>query len=523
MTKFAGATERKGARAPFLVLSLICLALVACESAEVVPRVPAYDIVIAGGRVIDPESGLDAIRDVGIAGARIEAVSAERLTGATTIDASGLVVAPGFINLHSHSWTPLGQEFELRDGVTTALELEAGAYPVADFGTHAPIAIAGRARINYGASVGHAWIRSAILEGDEALAGADAMVARAIEEGGAGDMDRPAFRQPLSAEQLETLRQHLESGLDRGGLGIGMLLDYMSEVVDDAEMRVIFDVAAERRAPVIVHIRRGIAGDISGLNEIIDYARASGASVHICHVQANAMGNIREFLRVIRAARADGVEITTESFPYNAASTSNTAAVFDRDWQTIFGITYEDVEWAATGERFTEAMWHEYREKYPGGTIIHHYNREEWTSVATNAPDVIVAADGFPIFSLEQKVAPFGIGTNSRVLGRYVREKGSLSLTDAIAKMTWLPAGVLAGYSPAMAAKGRIRAGADADITVFDPETVIDNATFAEPFQPSSGIVHVLVGGRFALRDGELQDVFAGRRVLRSESGDAAR
>ncbi len=499
------------------VLTLCCCIAGCSDTPAVSPeRTVNYDVAINGGRVIDPESGLDAVRSIGIVGGRIAALSTKPMQGATTIDASGLVVSPGFINLHSHSWTPLGQEFELRDGVTTALELEAGAYPVAEFGTHAPIAIADQARINFGASVGHAWIRSAILEGDDALAGPDDLVASAVAEGGAGDMERPAFRAPLGAEQREELQLQLIAGLDAGGLGIGVLLDYMSEVVDDAELQVIFDVATTYQAPVIIHVRRGVAGDPAGLIEIIRYAKASGAPVHVCHVQANGMGNIDEFLRLIRAARDEGVKITTESFPYNAASAPNTAAVFNRDWQRIFGITYEDIEWAATGERFTKETWHEYREKYPGGTVIHHYNKEEWTSIATNAPDVIVAADGFPIFTLEHKVAPFGIGTNSRVLGRYVREKGSLTLNDAIAKMTYLPAKVLQDFSPSMALKGRIRPGVDADITVFDPATIIDNATYAEPYQASSGIVHVMVGGQFALRDGELQqDVFAGRRVLR--------
>jgi N-acyl-D-aspartate/D-glutamate deacylase len=475
-----------------------------------------YDLVLNGGHVIDPESGLDAIRNIGIAAGSIAAISTEPMQGATTIDASGLVVAPGFINLHSHSWTPLGQEFELKDGVTTALELEAGAYPVTKFGTHAPIAIEGNARINFGASVGHAWARSAVLEADDLVSGADHMRASAITEGDVRGMKRPAFREPLMPDQREELRKHLEAGLDEGGLGIGMLLDYMSEVVDDAEMQLVFDVAAEKQAPIIVHIRRGIAGDPAGLLEIIQYAKASGAPVHVCHVQANAMSNIDEFLRLIRKARDEDVRITTESFPYNGASTSITAAVFNRDWQTIFDITYEDVEWAATGERFNEETWHEYREKYPGGTVIHHYNKEEWTSVATNAPDVIVAADGFPIFTLEQKVAPFGIGTNARVLGRYVREKGSLSLQDAIAKMTYLPAKMLQGYSPSMAMKGRIKVGADADITVFDAATIIDNATYGDPYQASSGIIHVLVGGQLAISDGKLQsNTYAGRRVLR--------
>jgi N-acyl-D-aspartate/D-glutamate deacylase len=487
------------------VLIAILVGVTACNGTADNPSVNSvgYDIVITGGRVIDPETGLDAIRNVGIAGRSIAAVSDHAMQGTIMIDASGLVVSPGFINIHSHSWTPLGQEFELRDGVS-------------EFGTHEPIAIAGNARINFGASVGHAWIRSALLEGEDGLSGADEMVVRAIAEGGAGDMERPAFRAPLLAQQLEELRTHLEAGLDHGGLGIGMLLDYMSEVVNDTEMQIVFDVAAERQAPVFVHIRRGIAGDTAGLLEIIRYAAASGAPVHICHVQANAMGKIHEFLRLIREARADGVNITTESFPYNAASTSNTAAVFNRDWQTIFDITYEDVEWAATGERFTEKTWHAYREKNPGGMIIHHYNKEEWTSVATNAPDVIVAADGFPIFTLERKVAPFGIGTNARVLGRYVRANGSLSIAEAIAKMTYLPASVLDDYSPAMARKGRIQPGADADITVFDPNTVIDNATYRDPYQASSGIEHVVVAGAIVIRNGEMQEkVFPGQRVLR--------
>ena len=500
----------------FALLACCCVAGCVDTAKDTTENTIDYDFVLNGGRVIDPESGLDAIRNIGIVGQSIAAISTEPMQGETTVDASGLVVSPGFINVHSHSWTLLGQEFELRDGVTTALELEAGAYPVTEFGTHEPIAIAGNARINFGASVGHAWARSAVLDAEDPVSGADQMRANAITEGDLRGMERPAFREPLTSEGREELRGHLETGLDEGGLGIGMLLDYMSEVVDDAEMQLVFDVAAEKQAPIIVHIRRGIAGDPSGLLEIIRYAKASGAPVHVCHVQANAMGNIDEFLRLIREARDEGVKITTESFPYNGASTSISAAVFDRDWQTIFDISYEDVEWAATGERFNEDMWHEYREKHPAGLVIHHYNKEEWTSVATNAPDVIVAADGFPIFTLEQKVAPFGVGTYSRVLGRYVREKGSLSLQDAIAKMTYLPARMLQDYSPSMAKKGRIKIGADADITVFDPARIIDNATYADPYQSSSGIVYVFVGGQLAIRDGELQsDVYAGRRVLR--------
>lgn len=473
-----------------------------------------HELVLKGGRVIDPESRLDAVRDVAVAGGRIVAVSESPLDGAEMVDVSGLVVAPGFINLHSHAWTPLGQKFQAQDGVTTELELESGAYPVADFGTQGAFAIEGGAVINYGASLGHAWVRSSMKDGEAAVSGFDALIADSARA--AIGMNRPAFREPMKPGELPALKAHLRSGLDQGGLGIGMLLDYMSEAVHGAEMLAVFEVAAERGAPVIVHIRRGIAGDPTGLYEVIGLAGETGAAVHVCHLQASAMGGVEEFLRAIRAARDRGVTVTTESFPYNAGSTSNTAAVFNRDWRRIFAIDYEDVEVAATGERFTEATWHEYREKYPGMSVIHHYNREEWTSIATNAADVAVASDGGPIFDLQNKVAPWGIGTNARVLGRYVREKGSLSLMTALAKMTVLPASILQDYSPAFRRKGRIQAGADADITVFDADTVIDNATFQDPYQPSSGIAHVLVGGSFVVRDGEFQEgVHPGNRILR--------
>ena len=502
---------------PFLVLAMLLCGCGGSEPAGQPGSSPAgFDIVLANGRVVDPASGLDAVRHVGITGNTIAAVSDSPLQGKTVIDVDGQVVSPGFINIHSHSFTPLGQEFELRDGVTTAIEAESGAYPVAAFGTHAPIAIADRARINFGASVGHAWTRSLLLDGEHADAGFDQTIARAMTGASDGGWESQTFSAPLPADKISVLRQHLMNGLDEGGLGIGVLLDYMSEVVSDAELRTIFEVAAERQAPIFIHVRRGIAGDPSGLIEAIELAKDTGAPVHICHLQASAMQNIAEFLRLIREAREQGLQITTESFPYNAGSTSINAAVFSRDWQKIFAITYEDVEWAATGERFTEQLWHVYREKFPQGGVIHHYNREELTSIATHAPDVIVAADGIPIVTLDAKVAPFGIGTNARILGRYVREKGSLDLLTALSKMTHQPAMVLARYSPTMANKGKLEPGADADITVFDPRTIIDNATFQDPYQASSGISHVIVGGKFALRDGDVvEGTFAGQRVLR--------
>lgn len=483
----------KHAARPLTALAAATMLLGACgERPPGTPIVDRYDLVLHGGRVIDPETGLDAVRDVGIRDGRIAAVSETPLRGDETMDATGHVVAPGFIDLHSHTPTPLGQRYQALDGVTTALELEAGAYPVGALEAF----VDGRPFINYGASVSHLAVRLLVKQGIEKphlLSGIDFVASR------------PTFTEPLTAQELGELRDHLERGLRDGGLGIGLLFDYLRAAVGPEELDIVFAVAAEYRAPVFVHIRRGLPGDAAGLAEMIELARRHGTGLHVCHLNANAMSNVDGFLAMIDEARAAGVDVTTEAYPWNAGSTSISAAVFSRDWQSIFGISYEDVEWAETGERFDEKMWNEYREKYPGGTVIHHYGREEWTREAITAPGVMIASDAMPVTAPEDRVHPRGIGTFAKVLGDYAGDgEGRLPLAEALRKMTLLPAQRLASVAPAFTRKGRLQAGADADITVFDPTAVAAAASYRAPLRPSRGIAHVIVGGQFVVHDGEL-------------------
>ncbi|MCP4003379.1 MAG: amidohydrolase family protein [bacterium] len=500
-------------RTAVLILWVLCLTAGSAASDD-------YPLVIRHGRVMDPETGLDAVRYVGIRGDRIARVSEQPLRGDREIDASGLVVAPGFIDLHTHSPTPLGQYYQLMDGVTTALELEAGAFPVGKYGSQ----ISDEPLTHYGASVGYGSMR--ILQKDgivlpEFFTGSPRPVgfkgwwtlARFIYRGMAPALAR-TFTEPATPEQREVLRAMLHEGLDQGGLGIGLPLDYFSEAIDEHELAMIFEVAAERRAPVFVHVRRGINGDPAGLREVLALAERTGAALHVCHISHNAMKNIELFLAEIRAARKRGVDVTTEVLPYNAGSTAISAAVFGRDWQTIFDISYEDVEWAATGERFDRAMWEEYRREHPDGAVIHHYLKEEWTRRAITEPGVIIVSDLIAMKSREEHVPPHN-GAFTKILGRYVREDPALSLMTAVSKMTLLPARRLEHHAPLFRRKGRLQEGADADITIFDPKTVNDRATYRNPYQEAVGIEHVLVGGVQVVEGGELvEGPRPGQRLL---------
>lgn len=508
------------------VLLTLTLVVSGCSNTQDAKPIQ-YDLVFTGGRVIDPESGFDQQANVAITAGKIAAISKLPLTGVESIDASGLVLSPGFIDIHSHALSRLGQRLQVMDGVTTALELEAGVYPI---NALAQI-MSGKAIINYGASTSHLAIRQRVLEKihkPHLLTPAKPLPPEPSSKTKTRSVPgrNAAFVQVASEQQRNAIEAHLKLGIENGGLGIGFLLDYLREAVNTDEREMIFQVAASKQVPIFIHIPRGLPGDSAGLEEVISLAKKHQTSVHVCHLNASAMGGIDLFLDLIAKAQAEGVDITTEAYPYNAGSTSISAAVFSRDWQSIFAITYKDIEWADTGERFTESLWNDYRQRFPGGQVIHHYGNEAWTRAALEAPGVMVASDAMPLATIEDRVHPRGIGTFSKMLGHYTangNNAATIDLATALAKMTVLPAKRMENFAPAFKNKGRLREGFDADLTLFDAEKITDTATYQHPLRPSTGIQYVLVNGEFVLREGSLvEDVLPGR-LIKSSGGKTGR
>jgi N-acyl-D-aspartate/D-glutamate deacylase len=460
--------------------------------------VTEYDVVIVGGRVIDPESGLDAIRNVAIRDGKIAAISEQSLTGKTVLRATGSVVAPGFIDLHAHGQTNQSNEYQAHDGVTTALELEVGAPSVGAFIRSRE----NRSILNFGATSSHGATRTMSMR--EFAAEAEAW---RNDTGRWREISMKGRYKPITtAEEYSLLAANMERGLREGGLGLGVAHQYYPGASREEIFRV-FQMAQRWKVPIFTHVR-SMGPD--AMQEVLSDAAATGVSLHIVHVNSMSLGSLPFVLDLIESARKQGLDITTEAYPYTAASTSLESTMFDEGWQDRLGISYSELQWVKTGERLTEKTFARYRKE--GGDVIMHFMKPEWIQRAIGSPFVMIASDGMPY---APGAHPRSAGTFSRVLGRYVREQHVLSLKDALAKMTIMPARRLEPIAPQMKNKGRIRVDADADITVFDPARIVDTATFETGLSFSAGIDHVLVNGVPVVRDGEtVKNTFPGKAVL---------
>jgi dihydroorotase len=235
------------------------------------------------------------------------------------------------------------------------------------------------------------------------------------------------------------------------------------------------------------------------MQEVVSNAVATGAPLHIVHMNSSSLWEYQTNLDLILGAQERGADITTEAYPYTAASTSIESAIFDDGWQEKLRISYGDVQWQDTGERLTEETFNQYREE--GGVVIIHLMKPEWIKAQLSDPRVMVASDGMPY---APGAHPRSAGTFSRFLGRYVRDQEILSLMGGLAKVTLMPAERLEAIAPQMKRKGRIQIGSDADITIFNAGTIIDTADFEGDLTYSEGVLYVIVNGEFVVWNGEI-------------------
>jgi hypothetical protein len=488
-----------------------------------------YDLVILGGRVMDPESSLDALRNVGVKNGKITAVTQDAIEGDETIDAKGHVVAPGFIDTHVHIVDhPFGQKLMLRDGVTTPLDLEVGAYPVDRFYDH----MKGKSQTNYGATVSTIGIREKVFNPKyTSKTGIVTTDIFAKDEHSFVDMKWSAT--VPTEKQINQINQMVEEGLKQGALGVGVPVGYMIKGVTSKETAVWQLLAGKYGRATFLHGRfssqQSPTSGILGFEELLANVGVYGGGLMLQHMHQQALGLTGDALQIVDDSRAKGLSVVAEIYPYNFGATIVGADYLNPDnYDPNMGRKYSDIIETATLKPLTKARYDELVKSNPGTSVMFYGAKEEDMLKALSHPGSTVGSDAFPMtvtktgkMALDWDLAydevqghPRAAGTHSIVL-RMSREKKLMPLMTAIAKMSYLPAKFLEenGVSQ-MASKGRIKVGADADITIFDPKTVKDNSTIKQGALPATGIPYVIVNGTVVVKDSKvLKGVYPGQAV----------
>ena len=469
-----------------------------------------FNLVILNGRVMDPETNHDAVKNIGISDGKIISITKDYLQGKKIIDARGLVVSPGFIDLHNHSQNAGGYKRSAQDGVTTSLELEVGVFPVSDFYEKR----LNKTLINFGASVSHPLARGL------AFGVTDVPMLTGDSEGDLMKLhNKPGWEKNKSTQvQRAELKKLIRQGLKEGALGIGYHLVY-TPGADVSEMLELYALSAQEKVTNFIHIRSlGQVSPTQSGKEVVHAAKKTGASIHVVHVNSSGLWETEELLSILSDAQENGLDISTEVYPYDAAPTSMAdPRVTGKGGLEIFRIGYDDLELVETGERLTEETFNLYKEQAPETEIIAHIMSQEDVDKAVAHPMVMIASDSGDITN--GKGHPRGAATFARILGTYVREKKALTLMDALRKVTLMPAQRMEESVPQMKKRGRIQEGMVADITIFDAEKIAGKASFVEAALPSDGIAHVIVNGQPIIEDYKLLgNTFPGQAIRREVS-----
>ncbi|WP_394174097.1 amidohydrolase family protein [Thalassotalea litorea] len=508
----------------------IVVAAISWFSSSQVQAFSSFDLVIRNGRVIDPDSGLDAIRNIGINGKRIAVISENALEGDKVIDASGQVVAPGFIDLHHHGQNITGYRMQAVQGVTTALELESGVLPIDDWY---------RAQkrkdlpIHYGASVAWTFARISVFTDTKPEAELEYFQNAQGEE---------SWKQEIAdKEQFKRLMGLVEEGLKDGALGIGINAGY-APGYGQKEYFALSKLAAKYKVATFTHVRYASNSEpqssFEAVKELIANAALTGTHMHICHINSTSLRDINATLELFNKAIGKGIPVSAGTYPWGAASTVAGAALFStKGWQQKTGYQNKSIQYRP--KRLNDSAFRKLRKNNPGALITWHFldesKPEEQTLLDKSVvhDDVLIESDSMPWMLIDgEKVEnyqgsdwpipdnafahPRSSGSFVKVLQEYVRERQLMTLSEAINKMSTMPADILDDFVPQMKKKGRLQPGMDADIVIFNPDTVANRATYETPNKTPIGVTTVIVNGKFVVENEMLKvDAAPGKPIRR--------
>ncbi|UFZ07949.1 amidohydrolase family protein [Bradyrhizobium ontarionense] len=492
---------------------------------------PHYDLIIRGGRVLDPETQLDAAADVAIKDGAIAAVGDVAGAADHIVDAAGLAVVPGFIDLHAHGQSLPADRMQAFDGVTTTLELEVGVLPVARW--YDEQAAIGRT-LNYGAATGWAFARIATMTMQQTTSNISGM--------GEAMRDKRWVEEVATAAETAEIVARVRQGLEQGGLGIAFPNAY-APGTGLKELSELCSLAAKHDVPTYTHIAYMSNVDprssVDAYTRLIGLAGSTGAHMHICHFNSTSLQDVERCAELVQTAQAQGLKVTVEAYPYGTGSTVVGAGFFaDPAFCQRMGTGYDAIEMVAERHRLgSRDELLERQERDPGALVLIHFldvavdqRHRELLDVSVLYPGGAIASDAMPwiltngaqytgdAWPLPDDAVshPRSSATFTKFLREWVLDRKTVPLMDGIAKCTLIPARILEPSTPAMRRKGRLQAGCDADIAVLDLASLHDRADFLNMNRPSEGVRHLLVNGRAVIADGNLvRDIRPGQAVRR--------
>lgn len=512
-----------------LIIAIVTLTW-SCQQTTEKPT-DGYDVVILNGRVMDPETNFDGIRNVGIKDGRIETITESDISGAESIDASGHVVAAGFIDYEQHGLDPFGVKVNLRDGVTTQMDFEVGALNIPEWYEKRT----GTTQANFGTVAGQEYARMRIHDPELDLTGPDvsmpfALMDHRAESGKDGHEGWANNRS--SYAQINEVHAILDEELRQGALGIGSLIGYAGKAINSYEMYTTQKLAGQYGRVTSVHHRFHPSATPPteapiGAKELIANAMTLNAPLQIHHDNDYGWWENEELLA---NARKQGYNVWATYYPWIAGSGNYGAAIVNPPiWEDLMHFKYEETIYDPQMDKFvTKEEFLKLAKEEPGRTLVAYSPpRKKWLPEWTKVEGFIVAGDGMPGTGVDGKFLgwdgayedfaghPRLAGTHAVVL-RIAREEG-VPLMHTLSQLSYWPAKFMGDTGlKAMQERGRMQEGMVADIVIFDAENVTEHATFKAGTNglPSTGIPYVLVNGTTVVKDSKvLKDVFPGQPI----------